>query len=83
MTAPRSQASRTVRILLATIAVLLGVIAALVGGILQRLDGNSLPQSFQYGCGAFGATVLLFFALFYFLNGNGNGNGNGPGDGES
>lgn len=77
MTVPRPQESRTVRILLATIAVLLGVIAALVGGILQRLDGSSLPETFQYGCGVFGATVLFTFGLFYFLNGN------GPGDGES
>jgi hypothetical protein len=75
MTAPRSHGSRTVRALLATVAVLLGVIAALVGGILQRLDGNSLPQAIEYGCGAFAATVLFTFALFYFLNGNGPGDG--------
>ncbi|MFC5751064.1 hypothetical protein [Actinomadura rugatobispora] len=75
MTAPRSHRSRTVRALLATIAVLLGVIAALVGGILQRLDGDSLPQAIEYGCGVFGATVLFTFAVFYFLGGNGPGNG--------
>ncbi|MEU8381703.1 hypothetical protein [Streptosporangium sp. NPDC048865] len=76
MTTPRSHEARIVRALLATIAFLLGVIAALVCGILQSLDGSSLPQAIQYGCGAFAGTVLFAFALFYFLGGNGTGSGN-------
>jgi hypothetical protein len=65
MITPRSHASRLVRALLATIAGLLGVIAALVGGILKRLDGGSLPQAIEFGCGAFAATVLFVFAIYY------------------
>lgn len=74
MTTPKSHGPRTVRALLATIAFLLGVIAALIGGILQRLDGHSLPQAIEYGCGAFAATVLFAFASFHFLGGNGTRN---------
>lgn len=68
MTAP-SAASTNVRVLLATVAFLIGIIAALVAGILQQASHKPMPQTIEYSCGAFAATVLFVFSVFTFLGG--------------
>ena len=68
MTSSPPDRSGTVRVLRATISFLIGVIAALIGGMLQRLDGKSLPQAIEYGCSAFVATVMFVFAIVHFFD---------------
>ena len=67
MTTPPSSQAATIRLLLTAIAFLIGVIAALVAGILQQAVHRSMPQTIEYGCGAFAATVIFVFSVFSFM----------------
>lgn len=71
-TPPQSQAA-TIRLLLTAIAFLIGIIAALVAGILQQADHSPMPQTIEYGCGAFAATVIFVFSVFSFVGGRKGG----------
>jgi hypothetical protein len=66
--------SATIRILLTVIAFLMGVIAALVAGILQQAGHSSIPQTIEYGFGAFAATVVFTFSVISFIGGRKNEN---------
>jgi hypothetical protein len=72
MPTPQPDQSGTVRALLITVALMFGIIVGLVAGILQRLDGGSIPATIEYGCGAFVAGVLFVFGIVSFWNGSQN-----------
>jgi type I restriction enzyme M protein len=65
-TSPPSQAA-TIRLMLTAIAFLIGVIAALIAGILQQAGHRPMPQTIEYSCGAFAATVIFVFSVFSFI----------------
>jgi len=71
ITPPRSQPA-AVRILLTAIAFLIGMIAALIAGILQQASHAPMPQLVEYGCAAFGGTVIFVFSVFSFIGGGRN-----------
>jgi hypothetical protein len=64
-----------VRVLLTAIALLIGVIAALIAGILEQAGHVPVPQTVEYGCGAFAATVVFVFSVFSFIGGGKDGGG--------
>ncbi len=72
MTTPPPSQAATIRLLLTVIAFLIGVIAALVAGILQQVGHKPMPQTIEYGCGAFVAAVIFVFAVFSFAGGRKN-----------
>lgn len=67
MTIPPPNQRATTRLLLTAIAFLIGVIAALVAGILQQASHRPMPQTIEYGCGAFAATVIFVFTVVSFI----------------
>ena len=67
MTTPPPSQVATIRLLLTAIAFLIGVIAALVAGILKQAGHRPMPQTIEYGCGAFAATVIFVFSVFSFI----------------
>lgn len=69
MTTPSPTQPATIRLLLTAIAFLIGVIAALVAGILQQAGHRPMPQTIEYGCGAFAGTVIFVFSVFSFIGG--------------
>jgi cation transporter-like permease len=73
-TPPRTQPA-AVRALLTAIALLVGVIAALITGILEHAGHVPLPQTVEYSCGAFAATVVFVFSVFSFIGGGKDGGG--------